>query len=72
MTHFAREDTAADRQAALDAKSDALWGEHPELVIKEAGGAEYLLKSHMMAMNSGWLNHTLEAACERLATKGDL
>lgn len=65
-------DTQSDIDAAHVAKTDALWGNHPEAVIDEAGGAVYLLKSHMMAMNSGWLNKRLNDACERLARKGDL
>lgn len=65
-------DTQSDIDAAHVAKTDALWGNHPEAVIDEAGGAVYLLKSHMVAMNSGWLNNALEAACERLASKVDL
>lgn len=72
MTRFVREDTEADRQAKLDAKREDLWGNHPELVIEEAGGAQWLLEQYMNNMDNGWLKWRLEAAAERLVMKGDL
>lgn len=72
MTHYVREDTQADLDAEHVAKTDALWGNHPEAVINEAGGALWLLSEYMATTDADWLNKRLNDACERLDAKGDL
>lgn len=72
MTDHNLIDKEADRLAAIDAKSDALWGNHPDLVIQEAGGAQWLLEQYMSTLDADWLKKRLVSACDRLAAKGDL